>query len=66
MTASILSNGRIHPAFGMNGGKPGAVGLNRVVRKDGSIEELGHIGSTEMQAGDVLEIHTPGGGFGQT
>jgi 5-oxoprolinase (ATP-hydrolysing) len=62
MTASILSNGRIHPAFGMNGGKPGAVGLNRVVRKDGSIEELGHIGSAPMQAGDVFEIHTPGGG----
>jgi 5-oxoprolinase (ATP-hydrolysing) len=66
MTASILSNGRIHPAFGMNGGKQGEVGLNRVVRKDGSIEELGHIGSAPMQAGDVFEIHTPGGGgFGQ-
>jgi 5-oxoprolinase (ATP-hydrolysing) len=62
MTASILSNGRIHPAFGMNGGQSGAVGLNRVVRKDGSAEELGHIGSSEMQAGDVFEIHTPGGG----
>ncbi len=66
MTASILSNGRIHPAFGMNGGKPGAVGINRVVRSDGRVEELGHIGSAEMQAGDVFEIHTPGGGgFGQ-
>jgi 5-oxoprolinase (ATP-hydrolysing) len=62
MTASILSNGRIHPAFGMNGGKSGAVGINRVVRKDGSVEELGHIGSAPMQAGDVFEIHTPGGG----
>ncbi len=62
MTASILSNGRIHPGFGMNGGKPGAVGLNRLVRKDGSIEELGHIGSAPMEAGDVFEIHTPGGG----
>jgi 5-oxoprolinase (ATP-hydrolysing) len=62
MTASILSNGRIHPAFGMNGGESGAVGINRVVRKDGSIEELGHIGSAPMQAGDVFEIHTPGGG----
>jgi 5-oxoprolinase (ATP-hydrolysing) len=62
MIASILSNGRIHPAFGMNGGKPGATGLNRVVRNDGSVEELGHIGSAPMQAGDVFEIHTPGGG----
>jgi 5-oxoprolinase (ATP-hydrolysing) len=62
MTASILSNGRIHPAFGMNGGESGAVGINRVVRKDGSVEELGHIGSALMQSGDVFEIHTPGGG----
>jgi len=62
MTASILSNGRVHPAFGMAGGQPGAVGINRVQRADGRVEELGHIGQVEMQPGDVLEIHTPGGG----
>ena len=62
MTASILSNGRVHPAFGMAGGASGAVGINRVVRNDGSVEELGHIGQAEMQVGDVFEIHTPGGG----
>ncbi len=62
MTASILSNGRVHPAFGMAGGQPGAPGINRVVRADGSIETLAHIGQAEMQAGDVFEIHTPGGG----
>jgi 5-oxoprolinase (ATP-hydrolysing) len=62
MTASILSNGRKHGAFGMAGGEPGEVGVNRVVRKDGATEELGHIGQAEMQAGDVFEIHTPGGG----
>jgi len=62
MTASILSNGRIHPAFGMAGGVPGAVGINRVVRADGRIDELGHIAQVEMGAGDVFEIHTPGGG----
>jgi len=62
MTASILSNGRIHPAFGMAGGQAGAPGINRVVRADGRIEELAHIGQTEMQPGDVFEIHTPGGG----
>jgi len=65
MTASILSNGRIYPAFGLAGGMPGAVGINRVVRRDGSVEALGHIGQAEMRAGDVFEIHTPGsGGFG--
>ncbi|PHM21256.1 MAG: 5-oxoprolinase [Curvibacter sp. PD_MW3] len=62
MTASILSNGRRHGAFGMTGGQPGALGINRVVRSDGRVEELGHIGQVQMQAGDVFEIHTPGGG----
>ena len=62
MTANILSNGRIHSAFGMAGGAAGAVGINRVLRADGRVEELAHIGSTEMQPGDVFEIHTPGGG----
>jgi 5-oxoprolinase (ATP-hydrolysing) len=62
MTASILSNGRKHGAFGMAGGRPGEVGINRVVRADGRVDELEHIGSAEMGAGDIFEIHTPGGG----
>ncbi|QIM51328.1 hydantoinase B/oxoprolinase family protein [Hydrogenophaga crocea] len=62
MTASILSNGRVHPAFGAAGGAPGAPGINRVVRADGRQEDLQHIGQAEMGVGDVFEIHTPGGG----
>ena len=62
MTASILSNGRKHGAFGMAGGEAGQVGKNTVVRADGSVEALAHIGQAEMQPGDVFEIHTPGGG----
>ena len=62
MTASILSNGRVHGAFGMDGGGPGQVGINRVVRLDGRIEALQHIGQAQMEAGDIFEIHTPGGG----
>lgn len=62
MTASILSNGRHHGAFGMAGGQSGAVGINKVVRSDGSVELLDHIGQVQMQPGDVFEIHTPGGG----
>ncbi|MFM8756532.1 MAG: hydantoinase B/oxoprolinase family protein [Limnohabitans sp.] len=66
MTAGILSNGRVHPAFGAAGGEPGLVGINRVERVDGCTEELAHIGQTHMGAGDVFEIHTPGGGgFGK-
>ena len=62
MTASILSNARIHPAFGMAGGSAGAVGINRVVRQDGTQQDMPHIAQVDMQAGDVFEIHTPGGG----
>jgi 5-oxoprolinase (ATP-hydrolysing) len=62
MTAGILSNGRIYPAYGMAGGQPGLPGINQVVRSDGSVQVLGHIGQVEMQVGDVFEIHTPGGG----
>ena len=62
MTASILSNGRLHGAFGMAEGQPGQVGINRVVRADGRTEELGHIGQVDMRNGDIFEIHTPGGG----
>jgi 5-oxoprolinase (ATP-hydrolysing) len=62
MTASILSNARVHPAFGMAGGSAGAVGINRVVRQDGTQQDVPHIAQADMQAGDVFEIHTPGGG----
>jgi 5-oxoprolinase (ATP-hydrolysing) len=67
MTASILSNGRRHGAFGMAGGQPGAVGINRIERADGRVEPLQHIGSAEMDIGDVFVIETPGGGgYGPT
>ncbi len=62
MTASILSNGRTVAPFGMAGGHAGAVGINRVVRVDGSTEHLEHIGQAQMAVGDIFEIHTPGGG----
>jgi 5-oxoprolinase (ATP-hydrolysing) len=66
MTASILSNGRIHPAFGAAGGQAGAPGRNCVVRADGRVEELGHADKAELAAGDMFVIETPGGGgFGQ-
>jgi 5-oxoprolinase (ATP-hydrolysing) len=62
MTASILSNGRRHGAFGMAGGLPGQVGENWVQRRDGTRERLEHIGQVEMQADDIMIIKTPGGG----
>ena len=62
MTASILSNGRLHGAFGLAGGQAGAVGENFVQRANGHVETLGHIGQIELAAGDVFVVRTPGGG----
>ena len=62
MTASILSNGRHHGAFGLDGGSAGAVGINRVERADGSVQALDHIASVAVEPGDVFVIETPGGG----
>jgi 5-oxoprolinase (ATP-hydrolysing) len=62
MTASILANNRTLAPFGMAGGGDGAPGRNWVERTNGTREELAHIGSAEMQPGDVFVIETPGGG----
>jgi 5-oxoprolinase (ATP-hydrolysing) len=62
MTASILSNGRRHGAFGLGGGEAGEAGENWVERADGRVERLEHIAQVEMQPGDVFVISTPGGG----
>ena len=62
MTASILSNNRIVPPFGTDGGEPGSCGRNSVIRADGRAEELGFVASVEMHPGDVFVIETPGGG----
>ena len=63
MTASILANNRSIAPFGMAGGAArrgrAATGSSAT---DGRIEEMGHIGSVEMNPGDVYVIQTPGGG----
>ncbi len=62
MTASILSNNRVYAPFGLQGGQPGELGSNWVERVDGSIQPLGPQAKTELAAGDVFVIQTPGGG----
>jgi 5-oxoprolinase (ATP-hydrolysing) len=62
MTASILSNGRIFPAFGARGGGDGAKGLNYVLRKDGIRLDLSHADKADLEPGDIFVIETPGGG----
>jgi 5-oxoprolinase (ATP-hydrolysing) len=62
MTVSMLSQHRRVPPYGMAGGAPGVLGRNLVRRVDGSVVELAGCDSVELNAGDILEIHTPGGG----
>lgn len=62
MTAAILSNHRRIPPFGLQGGEPGAVGHNRIIRADGTVEELASQAEVLMQPGDEFVIETPGGG----
>ena len=62
MDAGILSNRRTTQPFGLAGGEPGASGINRIERADGSIETLPATASAQMVAGDVFVIKTPGGG----
>jgi 5-oxoprolinase (ATP-hydrolysing) len=66
MTAAILSNHRLIPPFGLEGGEPGAPGRARIEGADGSILVLGPTEKVAMEAGDVMVIETPGGGgFGR-
>jgi N-methylhydantoinase B/oxoprolinase/acetone carboxylase alpha subunit len=41
MTASILSNGRMHGALAWPAARAAQVGINRVVRADGRVEDAG-------------------------
>jgi 5-oxoprolinase (ATP-hydrolysing) len=62
MTVSTLSQHRRVPPYGMAGGGPGALGVNRVERADGTVTELGGSDAADVGPGDVLVIETPGGG----
>jgi 5-oxoprolinase (ATP-hydrolysing) len=66
MTASILSNNRVHAPRGAEGGADGQIGVNRVERADGRVEVLAGCDRTEVAPGDVFVIETPGaGGYGR-
>jgi 5-oxoprolinase (ATP-hydrolysing) len=62
MTAAILANRRRVPPFGLAGGAPGAVGTTRVIRRGGASEWLAATAQVAVDAGDAVEIATPGGG----
>jgi N-methylhydantoinase B len=60
---TILSERRQKPPYGLSGGEPGACGENRLRRVGSAADELlpGKV-SCRVEPGDILRIHTPGGG----
>ncbi len=62
MELNVISGRRVVAPYGMAGGEPGATGRNRVIRADGTVEELAGSDRASLGPGDVFEIHTPGGG----
>jgi 5-oxoprolinase (ATP-hydrolysing) len=66
MTVSLLSTRRETDPFGLEGGKPGERGTATIIRKSGARFSLKGCDEAELEAGDAIEIETPGGGgFGK-
>ena len=62
MTAAILSNRRIRPPAGLDGGDDGATGHNSIRRANGCIEPVAGTAVVAMAEDEVFIIETPGGG----
>ncbi|RMX63494.1 hypothetical protein DD238_006798 [Peronospora effusa] len=66
MTVSILSERRAFQPYGLEGGEPGARGLN-LLSRHGCTVNLGGKNTVDVLPGEVLTLYTPGGGgFGAT
>ena len=64
--AAILSNHRRIAPFGLAGGEHATTGSNRIIRADGTEEQLSGTATVKLEAGDTFVIETPGGGgFGK-
>jgi 5-oxoprolinase (ATP-hydrolysing) len=62
MTAMLVSSRRTVAPFGLEGGRPGVVGVQWIERADGRREEVGGVSQAMLEPGDVFAICTPGGG----
>jgi 5-oxoprolinase (ATP-hydrolysing) len=63
LTLSILSQRRgPYAPYGVAGGEPGDLGRNYLKRGERTEEVLSNLVQTQVSAGDVLTIETPGGG----
>lgn len=67
LEVSLLTQRRgPYAPYGLAGGQPGALGENYLHHADGNTEKLAGRVQFQTNAGDVLEVRTPGGGgYGQ-
>ena len=63
MRATVVSSRRAVAPFGLAGGEDGACGRQWVERDDERVELAG-VDQAALEAGDLLVIETPGGGYG--
>jgi len=61
-TVTVNSERRRISPYGLQGGKAGQPGVNRVIRRRGMSEELPSKVTIQLEVGDRIEIDTPGGG----
>ncbi|MFK7854221.1 MAG: hydantoinase B/oxoprolinase family protein, partial [Granulosicoccus sp.] len=62
VTVTTLSSHRIVSPSGRLGGEDGAVGVNTVIRKEGTRQVLNGNDECDLSIGDSFEMLTPGGG----
>lgn len=62
LAGALLANHRRIAPFGLQGGADGEVGSAYLTRAAGGTQTIGATASFTVEAGDVLTIHTPGGG----
>lgn len=59
---TLMTERRRLPPYGLNGGAPGTLGANRLIRADGKVVALEGKQTLRVAAGDTVEVTTPGGG----
>ncbi len=62
MAAALLSSRREHAPQGLAGGGPALPGAQRLIAASGAVTDLPGCFALNLEAGDAIEIETPGGG----
>lgn len=62
LRVTFITQHRVIPPYGLQGGQNGLVGQQTLIRNNGTPETLEGICSVMVEIGDCLRIETPGGG----